>query len=275
MEDLIKKEKRLNALIDTVCYWLGYQTKIGRAGLIHEASLRYPVADAMTAKGIEIDRIILEQLHPSFKKRFIDLALLQENQLVSNSRNNYSNIQELYEFKLAKYETSIELGEEHQRVFNDIVRLAYYNLWNQKECYFLMCGSYGNFKTYFVGQENRTAKDKKHAPVKYSKKDKVDDWEKSLKEAAEKNSWNPLGIYKDWFGFKINEEKRVTFRSDTNNFGLKLFQKNYKRRTPKANPFKDSFTIKTKCIDITPSGLENAKTHAAGLWKIEAIDTNN
>ena len=34
--------------------------------------------------------------------------------------------------------------------------------------------------------------------------------------------------------------------------------------------------IKTKCIAITSSGLENIKTHAAGIWKIEAVkETTN
>ncbi len=46
------KDERFNAVVDAVCYWLGYQFKIGRDNLMHEASLRYPIADTITAKGI-------------------------------------------------------------------------------------------------------------------------------------------------------------------------------------------------------------------------------
>lgn len=35
--------------------------------------------------------------------------------------------------------------------------------------------------------------------------------------------------------------------------------------------YEDNFSIKTTCVAITPSGLENVKTHAAGIWKIEAV----
>lgn len=33
-------EEKFASIIDAVCYWLGYQLKIGREQLIHEASLK-------------------------------------------------------------------------------------------------------------------------------------------------------------------------------------------------------------------------------------------
>ena len=56
--------EKFNAINEAICYWLGYQFKIGRDKLIHEASLRYPIADTITATNIEIAKIQLEKGHP-------------------------------------------------------------------------------------------------------------------------------------------------------------------------------------------------------------------
>lgn len=108
MEDEIKKAERLNAIVDAVCYWLGYQFKIGRDQLIHEASLRYPIADTITSKGIAINRIVLEQLHPIFKSKKIDLVIFDEMVKEPEAEKDDNNLKEVYEFKLAKSDTSIE-----------------------------------------------------------------------------------------------------------------------------------------------------------------------
>ena len=52
---------------------------------------------------------------------------------------------------------------------------------------------------------------------------------------------------------------------------MKPFQLTYKVRKTKEHKYENIFNIKTTCVAITPSGLENIKTHAAGLWKIEAL----
>jgi|GEM_PF-2364492 len=263
MEDEIKKGERLNAIVDAVCYWLGYQFKIGRDQLIHEASLRYPIADTITSNGIDIRRIVLEQLHPIFKSKKIDLVIFDETVKEPETEKDDTNLREVYEFKLAKSETSIEHKEEHQRVFDDIVRLAYYHFWRNKDCYFIMCGKYEDFKTYFVGQKSAITEDdnKLKVPVRHI--------ETTQKTAIE---WKPDGIYKDWFGFKIGEEKKIVFnKTDNENWGLRPFQTSYIIRDTKNHSYADTFKVKSKCLAITPSGLENIKTHAAGIWKIEAI----
>ena len=243
MEDDIKKAERLNAIVDAVCYWLGYQFKIGREQLIHEASLRYPIADTITAKGIEIKRVILEKLHPVFKKKYIDLVIFNENVKEPANEKDDKNLIEIYEFKLAKYDTSKEFNEEHQRVFNDIVRLAYYHLWSNKECYFLMCGRYEDFKTYFVGQKSEPTKNVKNliAPVRQITSNEVP---LSSEQFDQEKMWNPEGIYKKWFEFQIDKEMVIEFNFNNPSFGLKPFQTTYKRRNPKLHKYSDTFKIK-------------------------------
>lgn len=264
MTNIVTNEK-FNAVVDAVCYWLGYQFKIGRDQLIHEASLRYPIADTLTAKGIAINRVVLEKLHPVFKSKKIDLVIFSENVKEPEAEKDDSNLNEVYEFKLANSKTSEKYSDEHQRVFDDIVRLAYYNLWKNKDCYFLMCGKYEEFKTYFVGQKStiEITNDKNIIPIR--QKVKTGEIEQKIFE-----EWKPDGLYKDWFGFKIGEEKEAEFNKNENNWGLKSFQNNYHIREDFGQKFSDKIKIKTKCLAITPYGLETSKTHAAGLWKIEA-----
>jgi hypothetical protein len=261
------------AIVEAVCYWLGYQFKIGREQLIHEASLRYPIADTITSKDVSIDRIVLEQLHPIFKSKKIDLVILEENSSKTEIEKDDTKLKEVFEFKLAKSKTSEEHSDEHQRVFDDVVRLAYYNFWGSKDCYFLMCGKYEDFKTYFVGQQNK--------PTTQNNKNTVQSKQQSKQQSTISNElqlteWKPDGIYKDWFGFKTGEEKEIEFTTDNADFGLKPFQDSYHIRDTNKNSYADKIKIKTKCITITSGGLENVKTHAGGIWKIETIkETKN
>jgi hypothetical protein len=272
MADESKNEK-FNAIVEAVCYWLGYQFKIGRDQLIHEASLRYPIADTITAKGVAINRIILEKLHPIFIKKYIDLVIYDETVKEPATEKDDTKLKEVFEFKLAKSATSKEHKEEHQRVFDDIVRLAYYNLWSEKECYFLICGKYEDFKTFFVGQKSELKKENRKilVPIRQKTNNQFISENTTTEQIDEGKIWEPEGIYKDWFGFKIEEVKILIFEKNNNQFGLRSFQKSYKIRNPKIHKYDDSIIIKTKCIAITPSGLENVKTHAAGIWKIEAV----
>lgn len=108
---------RFTELTEAVCYWLGYQTNIGRKQFIHEASLRYPIADAITKDSISINQVKLENVHPLFKGKRVDLSIFDD---ISDE----STLSEMHEFKIAKY--TPENGDEHQRVFNDIVRLGFF-----------------------------------------------------------------------------------------------------------------------------------------------------
>lgn len=260
-------DEKFNAIVDSICYWLGYQLKIGRDQLVHEASLRYPIADVITAKGIAIRRVVLEKVIPVFMSKRFDLVIFNKKVKEPSSEKDDSNLQEAYEFKLAKSETTNEFGDEHQRVFDDIVRLAYYNLWNKKDCYFLMCGKYDEFKAYFVGQTSvvKNQNKKNTVPVRQNKL--------SLPgNLSTDENWKADGLYKDWFGFKIGEEKRKVFKiTDHPTWGLVNFKASYKIRDNTVNTFSNEIEVKTKCLALTPQGLENAKTHAAGIWKIEGL----
>ncbi len=263
-----------NAIVDAVCYWLGYQFKIGRDQLIHEASLRYPIADTITSKGVSIDRIVLEQLHPIFKSKKIDLAIFDKDTTKADIEKDDKKLKEVFEFKLAKIQTSVEHSDEHQRVFNDVVRLAYYNSWSNKDCYFLMCGKYEDFKTYFVGQQAKPTTTQNYKNIIPNRNKSTThqtnfNLTDSILQATE---WKPHGLYKDWFGFKQGEEKKMVFDNTNNDWGLRPFQDSYHVRDLTKYPYDTKIEIKTKCITITPGGLENIKTHAAGIWKIEAIN---
>ena len=101
---------------EAICYWLGFQVQIGRSSLIHEASLRYPIADAITSGPIGINQIQLEFLHPHFLRKRLDIVVLQDQ--------SDNQLEMAFELKLAKATTSRPYQDEHQRVFNDIMRLA-------------------------------------------------------------------------------------------------------------------------------------------------------
>ena len=100
--------EKFNAIVESICYWLGYQFKIGRDRFIHEGSLRYPIADTITAKGIAIKRIELEKTSPIFKQRYIDLVIFDKTVKEPEKEKNDDKLSEVYEFKLAKNETSKE-----------------------------------------------------------------------------------------------------------------------------------------------------------------------
>ncbi|TFF40633.1 hypothetical protein [Mucilaginibacter psychrotolerans] len=264
-------EDKYTSIIDAVGYWLGYQFKIGREQLIHEASLRYPIADTITAKGISVNRIILEKLHPLFKSKKIDLVIFDETVDEPATENDDTKLKEVYEFKLAKSDMAKEQSDEHQRIFDDVVRLGYYNKWGKKECYFLMCGRYEEFKTYFVGQERvmKNEAGKNIVPVRRKAK------QENLAQQILDDPWKPDGLYKDWFGFKIGESKTIEFTINqsmpTGTWGLKRFQEEYKIRNEDKHFFSNSIKITTTCLAITPPGEKN-RTHAAGIWKVESIN---
>jgi hypothetical protein len=255
-------ENRYISIIESVCYWLGYQTKIGREQLLHEASLRYPIADTLTANTTPINSIVLEKLHPIFKSKKIDLVIYDEVVEDPDLEETDNNLNEVFEFKLAKSTTANDNGTEHQRVFDDVVRLAYYNLWRSKTCYFLMAGTYENFKTFFVGQQNSV--------------DQNDEGKNTVRQrnfTEDSELWNPQGIYSDWFEFDVGGITSKEFRNDLT-FGLQPFQNNYSIREGLDYEFDNSIVVKTTCLAITPNGQES-RTHAAGLWKIESEKAPN
>ena len=261
-------DEKFAAIIDAVSYWLGYQLKIGRHQLIHEASLRYPIADTLTSKRTSIDKIVLEKLHPLFKSKRIDLVTYDENVINPEVEKSDDKLKEVFEFKIAKRDTSKDKSIEHQRGFDDIIRLAYYHQWRKKDCYFLMCGKYEDFKTYFIGQKSDIL-------IQNNKNIVVQKRFQTKRKSAQIDfkKWKPDGLYKNWFGFKIGEEKEKEFKienpNDKGEWGLQSFKSNYHIRKDINKFFSNFIKIRTKCLAITPAGLEKTRTHAVGIWKIE------
>lgn len=259
-------DDKCNSIVEAVSYWMGYQFKIGRDKLLHEASLRYPIADTLTSKKeYSIDRVNLEKGHPLFEDKIVDLLIFDKNTNEVNKLNYKDSILEMYEFKLVKNSTGNKLGNEFQRVIDDILRLAYFNHLTKKDCYFLICGKYDEFNTYFIGNSK---KPKQNTEAKYeisSSKLKSDGW----------NGEN--SVYKNVFSFKIDDPKTCFF--ENTNFekentetiiGLDSFQKRYKIKNSQFTYTKE-LTIKTICKAITTFETSPSRTHAVAIWKIEGL----
>lgn len=263
---------KFNAINEAICYWLGYQFKIGRDKLIHEASLRYPIADTITATDVAIAKIQLEKGHPCFSDRLVDVFLYDKPITEISEENLVSSIAEIYELKLAKKETGTKGGQEHQRVVDDILRLAYFNQTTGKDSYFLICGKYQNFKNYFVGQKDKPQAD---ADENILIRERVT-------SIATDKEWNSQdSLYKDYFDFELSKIpkfyiffKNEILESDTDDeikrkqFGLNSFQDRYKIKGD-LFAWSDSITIKTTCVALTPFESITHRTHACGIWKIE------
>jgi hypothetical protein len=271
------------SICEAVCYWLSYQYSIGRERLIHEASLRYPIADAITSSEISVDKIQLEKGHPYFEDKRVDILVCNKNV----KSIDLDSIDSIFELKLSKQATGNKLSIEHQRVIDDILRLAYFNLMSKKDAYFLVCGTYQDFKNYFIGDMDKQPKDnnedikinEQHGKT-YNKKE----MELPIKPWKTENS-----LYREYFDFiyidpkttsdpilpkeydlGIQHENAVdnSILKKEKNFGIKSFQDRY---NPKQGlKFKNNLKIKTTCMAITPFETKSNRTHACGIWKIEA-----
>lgn len=264
-------KKIFNTIVDATSFWLGYQFKIGRDRLVHEASLRYPIADTLTGNGLPINKINLEKGHPLFDDRTVDLLVFDKRIGDVTNENYKDSILEMYEFKIAKSSTKQEFGNEHQRIIDDILRLAYFNLFTKKECYFLMCGKYDEFNAYFLGN-----------PKKIKKNSGTSKYTASFSSPKSTNhSWNSTNsLYKSIFKFKIDDfeekefEKKTIPRNASQDekislrFGLYSFQKRYKIKNNQF-VYSNKITVKTTCMGITSFELNPIRTHAAAIWKIE------
>ncbi len=282
-----------NSIKEAVCHWLGYQSAIGRERLIHEASLRYPVADSITSGTMEINSIYLEKGHPSFKKRLVDIFLLNEKE----NSISVKTIRAIFELKLSKRNTGTKFSNENQRVIDDILRLAYFNLHSEKEAYFLICGTRDDFEKYFIGNKRKEKLTKKDNGERLQAEEKQGVSAKTEialnkkqgvaittteTELTNLKEWKAeKSLYKKYFSFGVNTSQNYTFavttQTDTNEsdkdkkrreFGLYSFQKEYIIKNESIK-YEESISIKTTCMAITLA--ESSGTHACGIWKIEAV----
>ena len=277
-------EDKFKSVCEAICYWLGYQYSIGRERLIHEASLRYPIADAITSNGTSIDKIQLEKGHPCFEDKVVDIFVCNKNV----KSIEIDSIESIFELKLSKQDTGNVSGKERQRIVDDILRLAYFNLKYQKDAFFLICGTYKDFKNYFVGDKATQMRDA-NQNIQVGMRQGKDSKNNQTIVASDK--WNiENSLYKDYFYFdyidtilsgQSPKKKVYTFEildkdPSTNEFGLKSFQKSYKSKKNKLDQeiviFKEKLKIKTTCVAITPFESKPNRTHACGIWRIEGIN---
>lgn len=121
-------------------HWLGFQDKIGRAFMMNEDALKYPLSDYLVNDGgIDIKTIELGYSHPDFSRRFIDLV-------VKDVFPPYGIIN-AFELKLAKTNTRQE--SEKRRIFNDLMRLHLVAQQTSGKCYFIVAGESIHFQRDF------------------------------------------------------------------------------------------------------------------------------
>lgn len=139
----------------TLEHWLGFQDKIGRAFMMNEDALKYPLSDYLVNDGkVNIDAINLEYSHPDFTQRLVDLVI--------KDISSTSNISNGFEFKLAKSTTRHQ--NERRRIFNDLIRLHLLNKQSTGKCYFIIAGKSIHFQRDF-----RKYKYKKRTSAFYDK----------------------------------------------------------------------------------------------------------
>lgn len=122
-----------------ISFWLGFQDKIGRAFMMNEDAIKYPLADYLVNDGgLNLNSIQLEYAHPNFPTRLIDVVV----QDVMNGQ-----IANAFELKLAKRTTSSK--QEKERIFYDLVRMHFANQISGGDCYFIITGKSAFFQRNF------------------------------------------------------------------------------------------------------------------------------
>lgn len=125
-------------------HWLGFQDKIGRSFMMNEDALKYPLADYLVNDGnINIKYIDLENPHPNFSNRLVDVSVFDSTNKTLNN---------VFELKLAKSTTRNQ--SEKQRIFNDLMRLHLANIVSGDKCYFIITGKSINFQRDFIDFPN-------------------------------------------------------------------------------------------------------------------------
>lgn len=214
-------------------HWLGFQDKIGRAFMMNEDALKYPLSDYLVnSGGLHINSIELEYPLPDFKSRHIDLVITNNDNI---GRKEKEKIRSAFELKLAKSNTRTK--KEKNRIFSDLVRMHLTNKHSTEDCYFIMVGKGTNFKRDF--QE-------------YS------------------SSGNKL-FYKKWFEF--TEGKKITFSvQDETEFIYKeiydSFINDYTKCFKKGDILNLPKEITTTCKFVTAFQHSNTP-YMVGIWSVE------
>ena len=179
------KDVNINQMATAIMWWLSYTSAVGRNYVLSEGAIKFPLSEYLETSNIE--NLILEYGHPKLSRKRIDL-FYQEKQKDSTTENF------AFEFKYIK-NGSTRTPDEKQRVFNDLMRLHYFNQDKQKG-YFLICGGQNDFVSDFQRI--------KSTPKKVNGKLILDTTTKD----TEPDKIVAQGFYTHWFSFD-NKNKDV------------------------------------------------------------------
>ncbi len=168
-----------------VMWWLSYTSAVGRNYVLSEGAIKFPLSEYLETSNIE--ELILEYGHPKLSRKRIDL-FYQEKQKDLTTENF------AFEFKYVKNGSTRTLDEK-QRIFNDLMRLHYFNQEKQKG-YFLICGGQNDFVSDFQRI--------KPTPQKVNGKLTFD----TTINGSEPDKIVAEGFYTRWFSFDNKDKDR-------------------------------------------------------------------
>lgn len=215
-------------------HWLGFQDKIGRAFMMNEDALKYPLSDYLAnSGGMHINTLEFELAHPDFSNRLIDLTITDNDSIHRNPNDKIINA---FEIKLAK--TSTRHLSEKRRIFNDLIRMSMARKHSTDKCYFIIAGKSNDFETNFRNYETN----------------------------------NQCKFYRKWF--KFVKGQKATFNVSTendNDYKTDIYDKfvdKYKERFTGNTPLVLPKQITTKCEFVTAFKSQYVP-YMAGVWSVE------
>ncbi len=239
-----KKTYLVHDLAASLSWYLNFMSTIGRDYVIDEKTLKIPITEYLESSNIE--SIKLEDSHPNFKGRSVDLTF--------NDVERKKRI--AFEFKFLKG-TSVGKTDERERIFADLLRLHFFASSNNQKAYFLMCGDKMRFNSTFVTQQ------------------RINIFFKNSKTTGFKNP-KPIGFFTEWFKFEVNEATKGNGIAKIDiNTGVLDYKNIYNRVI---NEYKKDFVgkfspltkIETKCIYLSPENVDRRllRTTRVGVWEV-------
>lgn len=236
---------------------MSYLQTVSVTDVMAESCFRNPAIEFLERRhNSEEFKIFLEQVHPVFKSKRIDLAwgkgIDKKDKIVMPTT--------FLEMKYVKEETAD--GSEIQRYFNDLTRLAILcsnfdaNSNKDYNCYFLASGNWLYWNTCFKQFSDKNKKDF-ISPVKVN---------------AERKSDLISSDYSNWLSFNLMDYERIIHTSDYKSPYFDEFCEHYVLRSSDAKPDPNqNFSFRTQLLWLSESEPELTNATVTGLWKICGI----
>lgn len=223
-----------NELARCIYHWLNYKDSTCKTSLLAESSIRYPLAEFLERKLSA--NVVLEENHPLFKKRRFDFSY--DHKLNGKKRKGF------IEIKVVRKNTKEE--SEIQRIFNDLMRLAYCSTSNYN--YFILCGKTTDFNCFFKNELTKTSS--------------IDE----ILRRTPSEHQSASGIYSNWFAFERGCEK---------SFKPSAFPQHevfYRKYCWRENVEQHNLSsIKTTLIESLPRGFETNKSQCVYVWRVKGV----